>query len=206
MKNKKTLNSYYIKKMCFFLFFFSSFAFANPVTNLEKKLEYISSLKANFIQTSDDSDGQSSTKGLFLLKKPGKFYWKTEKNVHQTIISDGKTLWIYDQDLEQVLIKTLKSNVGVGPVLLLNGNINSLEKNYNVKQSDNTYTLIPKEQTLYRRIQIIFDNKGLLLHMRFEDNTGIWTNFNFRNVQVNQPLSNKIFIFVPPPHIDIIRE
>lgn len=46
-----------------------------------------------------------SSKGYMSLKKPKFFRWITTSPNNQEIISNGSKLWIYDGDLEQVIIK-----------------------------------------------------------------------------------------------------
>lgn len=178
----------------------------SPAESLNQILSSIHTLQAHFIQQSPDR-----AEGYFLLKKPGKFFWRTENPIHQDIISDGKQLWIYDKDLEQILIKSLKANVGVTPVMLLNGQPGSMEQNYRVRLSSDKqdsiqiYTLIPKKKTLYQAIQMLF-KKGILTQMRCEDNLDqsmLWT---FTQVKVNQPIDDQLFIFNPPANVDVLNE
>lgn len=204
----------------FFIFSSSAFASAttgsvDAATSLEKILANIQTLQANFSETiSSGHHVNQRLFGTFLLKKPGKFFWQTKRPIHQDIISDGKHLWIYDKDLEQILIKSLEKNVGTTPVLLLNGQINAKEgailKDYQVKMGTSNngnrlYTLIPKQKLLYHYIQMSF-NGNVLTHMRFEDNLGQFTDFTFTQVKLNKPMSNLPFVFTPPTGIDVINE
>lgn len=179
---------------------------ASPAESLNQMLSSIHTLQAHFVQQSPDR-----AEGYFLLKKPGKFFWRTLNPIHQDIISDGKQLWIYDKDLEQILVKSLKANVGVTPVMLLNGQQGSIDQNYRVRLSSDKpdfiqiYTLIPKKKTLYQAIQMKF-KKGILTQMRCEDNLDqsmLWT---FTDVKVNQPIEDKLFIFNPPADVDVLNE
>ncbi len=189
---------------------------SGAATSLETILANIQTIQANFsefILTGNHVNQRIS--GVFLLKKngksPGKFLWKTQQPIHQEIISDGSKVWIYDKDLEQVTITALKKNVGATPVLLLNGKKGQIAENYQVKlisEDTNrvrTYTLKPKHKTLYRFIQMTFEDLKLT-HMRFEDNLGQFTDFTFTHIKLNQPIADKLFIFTPPKNVDVIHE
>ena len=201
-----------------FIFLFPLSVLADDAaTSLENTLAHIQTLQANFsevILTGNHVNQRLS--GMFYLKKvgnmPGKFSWQTKTPIHQEIISDGKQLWIYDKDLEQVIMTSLKKNVGATPVLLLNGQKGNIAQNYQVKLTADTvsnrtrlYTLAPKEKTLYRFIQMSFEGDKLV-RMRFEDNLGQFTDFTFTNIRLNQPITDKIFIFKIPKNVDVIHE
>lgn len=201
---------------CFNIFFSVAFA-VDPATSLESTLAHIQTIQADFsevILTGDHVNQRLS--GVFYLKKvsgkPGKFVWKTKQPIHQEIISNGEKIWIYDKDLEQVTISSLKKNVGATPVLLLNGEKGDIAQHYVVTvapqdthPSTLVYTLAPKQKALYRFIQMSFEGEKLI-RMRFEDNLGQFTDFAFTHIRLNKPISDKPFIFIPPKNIDIIHE
>src|SRR5260364_175251 len=41
--------------------------------------------------------------GTFLFSRPGRFIWRYEQPYQQILQSDGKTFYIYDKDLNQVM-------------------------------------------------------------------------------------------------------
>jgi outer membrane lipoprotein carrier protein len=49
------------------------------------------------------------------------FAGSTARPYEQTIVADGKKLWLYDRDLEQVTVRALESGLGATPALLLSG-------------------------------------------------------------------------------------
>ncbi len=212
------LNSYKIFSFIFFLILinFNVCAIASenlsPSDSLENTLANIQTMQANFSETiTSGNQINQRLSGVFMLKRPGKFFWQTLKPIHQDIISDGQKLWIYDKDLEQIMVKSLEDNVGATPALLLNGKAGAIAKNYKVTKNNNsanklinTYTLTPKQKTLYNYIQISFEG-NTLTHMRFEDGLGQLTDFSFTQVKINAPLSDKSFIFTPPKGVDIVN-
>lgn len=191
-----------------FCFTKSGWAAEKPVVMLEKTLSHIQTMQADFSETVS-SGGQVNQKlsGTFVLQRPGKFFWKTTQPIHQEIISDGKKLWIYDKDLEQIMVRSLMDNVGATPALLLNGKGGTIARDYRVMadcRQDCIYTLIPKQKTLYRHIQISFKGE-MLTHMRFEDTFGQLTDFYFNHVKKNIPINANVFQFNPPKDVDIVN-
>lgn len=186
-----------------------TFGASSPAENLDNTLAQIHTMQASFSQTiASGSRVTERLSGQFFLKKPGKFFWQTLDPIHQDIISDGKIVWIYDKDLEQVLVKPLQQDVGAAPALLLNGQIKSVARVYNVafRQHNNQqiYTLKPKQKALYRYINMTFSD-GVLTHMRFEDALGQWIDFAFQQVKVNQSINEAVFNFTPPPGVDVLN-
>ncbi|MEK9942658.1 MAG: outer-membrane lipoprotein carrier protein LolA, partial [Gammaproteobacteria bacterium] len=54
--------------------------------------------KADFVQTVLDEDMNvlEQSVGVFVLSRPGQFLWSYGEPVTQSIVADGKRLWIYD--------------------------------------------------------------------------------------------------------------
>lgn len=84
--------------------------------NLVKQLSNIRSLTANFEQTTKVTNPKATQKkgltaqhmnqtfkGVMKVARPGKFYWETSSPSKQTIATTGKTVWIYDPDLQQAV-------------------------------------------------------------------------------------------------------
>ena len=74
---------------------------------LIRLLNGIGGMSAHFQQQVKNANGEEiqRTEGLMKLMRPGKFYWYTQIPFEQKITSDGKRMWIYDIDLEQVIIQ-----------------------------------------------------------------------------------------------------
>jgi outer membrane lipoprotein carrier protein len=111
----------------------SSTVFAAPVaaseqqatTSLVKQLSGIQSISSNFEQTTKVTNSSKAPKkqglsaqhmnqtfkGVMKVERPGKFYWETTSPAKQTIVTSGKTVWIYDPDLQQAVRQTLDEQV-----------------------------------------------------------------------------------------------
>ena len=62
-------------------------------------LRGIGTMKADFVQT--DRSGQS-IKGVMTLKRPGKIRFQYEKGVPMLVVSNGKSLYLVDYEVDQV--------------------------------------------------------------------------------------------------------
>ena len=198
----------------FFLFSISS-AKASPATDLSSLLNGVHTMQADFTQTVYDNHGKAiqTSDGKMALDRPGKFRWEVKKPIPQLIIANESRLWIYDADLEQVTIRTLKQAAGDTPALLLSHTGSSLDKDYTVNVINNQtpsalswFKLTPKNQdNMFETIQMGF-NKGEINQMRLTDHLGHTTSIQFKRAQTNIDLPATLFSFKAPKGVDVIDE
>lgn len=147
--------------------------------------------------------------GTMQVKRPGMFRWETTSPSKQLIVTSGKTVWIYDPDLEQAVRQTLDQQVANTPALLLSGQSSQIMKSYRVTQPDSKdsyFVLYPKGQDgVFESLSIRFANK-LPSQMILKDSIGQQTIINFNNVKLNPALNNSVFNFVPPKGTDVIDQ
>ncbi len=206
------------KSILVLLFFIASFPFlplsaANlQNTRLNEFFQRTQSFQADFDQTVRNSRGKilEQSHGNLILSRPDKFILDYQIPVEQQYISNGKTLWIYDVELEQVNIKPLDESLGDSPALLLSSN-NNLYKFYRIKnitmnKPDGLNWIELKamsEDMTFDRVQLAFKDH-ILMSMRMYDNFGQVTDLKFSNIIVNKPFSSHQFNFVPPADVDVI--
>jgi len=183
-------------------------------TELTTILSNIKTLKANFTQTVLDNYQKpvQISYGKMYLQRPGKFRWEVSKPIPQQIIANESKLWIYDPDLEQVTIRSLKSTGGDSPALFLSHTNITLEKEYTVThlqkpESDLLwFSLKPKKaDSMFASIQMGF-KQNQIKEMQLEDHIGHTTQIVFKNIQSNITIPASLFIFKPKPGIDVIDE
>ena len=86
----------------------ASAAMADGLKSLESFMKNAQAGKAEFTQsvTAPAKAGQEArtkvSSGTFEFQRPGKFKFNYTKPFEQLIVADGKTLWLYDVDLNQV--------------------------------------------------------------------------------------------------------
>ena len=192
--------------------------------NLVRQLSSVKSFTANFEQTKKvtqtgkvaEKKGLSAQhmnqtfKGVMKVERPGKFYWQTTSPAKQTIVTTGKTVWIYDPDLQQAVRQNLDDQVANTPALLLSGNTQQIQKAYRITQPDagkTYYTLYPKQKDgAFQSLTISFGAKNAPTLMILQDSLGQTTTVRFNNVVVNAAIPASTFNFVPPKGTDIIDQ
>jgi len=102
--------------------------------------ETLKSFSADFTQVVYDADSNpvQQSAGDVLLKRPGRFIWNYTTPSPQKIIADGKSVWLYDLELEQVTVSPLAEQGAGTPLALLMGE-KPLEQEFELKplgQSD----------------------------------------------------------------------
>ncbi|MDO6745652.1 outer membrane lipoprotein chaperone LolA [Gilvimarinus sp. 1_MG-2023] len=180
---------------------------ATDVEVLVGKLAQITSMSGQFEQVLLDETGETieSSRGQFVLQKPGRFYWLTTEPFEQELISDGETIWLYDPDLFQVTVREVSEAMDKSPAHLLSANAATLSKTYQVeRQGQNEFTLTPKEpQALFDTLVIGFDDNSVGL-IRLNDALGQSTVITLADTQLNQPVDASQFQFVVPQDVDVL--
>lgn len=196
----------------------SSLSWANlPAKSSEKQLfkllNPINSFSANFNQLLIDQKGQSlqTLSGVLHGQKPDKIFWSVLEPAAQTIVSNGSHLWLYDPDLEQVIIEPYTNNPEANPISLLLGDPNQLSENFKLLQQNNLagstlqFLLEPvKLNSLYTGITLEFKN-GILSAISFADNLGQTTTLVLTEFTLNPVFKDNFFTFEIPLGVDIVN-
>ncbi|PKL97122.1 MAG: outer membrane lipoprotein carrier protein LolA [Gammaproteobacteria bacterium HGW-Gammaproteobacteria-9] len=175
-------------------------------------LSQAETLTGRFSQLSLDGSGTQlqETSGELALKRPGQFRWHTDAPMEQLLVSNGKKVWLYDPDLEQVTIQELDQRLTHTPALLLSGDVSTISENFEVSHKEAgevvDFTLKPKaKDTLFDNLRLSFRN-GVINDMQLIDSVGQRTNILFMGVKMNQPLKADLFTFEIPEGADVISE
>ena len=204
---------HYIKHLLLFIIITGSLGIQakdNPsdTQQLGTLVEPITSLSAKFEQRTIDANGieMQRASGMFQIAQPSNLRWIVTDPMPQQVISDGQTLWLYDEDLEQVIVQPFKSNFDATPVLLFSGDLQQLSRTYHVSQiSERSFELNPKQNdSLFVSIQLHFD-KALPRLIILTDNLGQTTKITLADVSLNPVILADQFTFKIPDYIDVIR-
>ncbi len=132
----------------------------DPLKELLLLLEPIKGLSAKFTQDMMDAKGvlQQHNEGELQAQAPNHFYWETLEPFPQKIITDGKTLWVYDPDLEQVTIKPFSANYAKTPAMMFAGNSASIRDNFTVEKIAAKQAAAPVKQATAPKTMV---NKAL---------------------------------------------
>lgn len=201
-----------VKKSLFLSLLIPVLASADDVQNFRTFFQNTTSMRAKFHQTVVDNLGRKvqEVTGSMQLQRPGKFRWDYDKPYVQLIVGDGKKVWLFDPDLNQVTVRPLDKVLGSSPAALLAGN-KDIDKTFDLKsvgQQDqlNWIEALPKEkESGFERVMLGFKG-NTLSEMEMRDSFGQVTVIEFSGQQVNPKLDAKSFVFSPPKGADVLSE
>ncbi len=190
-------------------------ALSHSVSSASELLDFTANLRsfsASFTQTVYDSDSvplQESSGNVELLR-PGKFRWTYTDPAPQVIVADGATLWIYDEDIQQVTMQPQATTLGSAPIGLLSGQ-RSLQREFTITELGidkglQWFQLDPLVQdTDFNTVFLALDDNGLKA-MELRDNFEQATQIRFDNFRKNVALDDSSFLFTPPEGVDVVGE
>jgi len=178
------------------------------IQQLRDLLQPITSLSARFEQQITDGDGfeLQASEGLFQVSQPNRLRWVVETPMPQQIIADGLTLWIYDPDLEQVIIQPFNDDIAATPAILFSGDLDQLDDAYFVTQlGAGRFELKPEQGgSLFDSMTIAFDGSKPA-SIALTETLGQTTSIRFSQLELNPVLSGDLFVFQAPDGVDVIN-
>lgn len=166
--------------------------------------------QAEFRQVVVDEKGaelQVST-GEIAVSRPGRFRWSSNPPYNQLLVADGKELWRYDEDLEQVTVSALDNRLGKTPALLLSGDLSALDDGYSVEaRGDASFIITPRGDSgnLFESMEVAF-RAGKMVRMVMRDSLKQTTTIDYGKVRTNIALDGSLFSFKPPAGVDVFRD
>jgi len=188
---------------------------ASPVTALDTYLADVKTLRTEFRQVVTDADGRvvQQAKGLLVIKRPGRFRWELTPDGStspQLMVADGRNLWFYDRDLEQVSVKSAASALTATPASLLSGD-GKITEFFDVSADGkrdelNWVRVVPKRGDAdFRDARLGFRGTGTeLSRMVLRDKLGQTVTLDFATSERNASVSDAEVSFTPPPGADVI--
>jgi outer membrane lipoprotein carrier protein len=165
-----------------------------------------------FTQTVTDRNGRvvQKSNGEFMLARPGRFRWLVDKPYRQLVVGDGERVWIYDEDLKQVVVRRLGDALGSTPAALLAGR-EDVEKAFSWKELPSSggldwlaATPLAKDAA-FAEIRLGFDDRTLAA-LELTDGFGQKTVVRFGEMARNPQLPPDAFRFTPPQGADVIGD
>jgi len=201
-------------------------------TPLDRYLKNLKTLRVTFLQTVADAQGAEvgRSTGTLIVERPGKFRW----DIHpqsiapgagaatgtaaapaapagggQLMVCDGRNLWYFDRDLEQVTVRPVTAALSATPAMLLSGTVavrqHFTETLVGPRDGLNWVYVEPRStEADFKSALFGFDAKGTLERMILEDKLGQVVTIVFQDVEVNVPVPAKELTFTPPAGADVI--
>jgi len=177
---------------------------------LARFLDGVSSYQASFTQEQTDERGMKiqSSSGTMALSRPGKFRWQYAAPAQQLIVTDGVTLWLYDEDLKQVTVRPAAEALLGTPAALL-AQKKTLTETFAISDEGEVrgvrqLKLRPKSSDSDFQDVTLWLRNGEPQRMLFRDTLGGATDIIFKQIKVNARLDAKRFQFVPPAGVEVI--
>ncbi len=194
-------------------------AWAGGMESLEAFVKNAKSGRAEFTQTvtAPSKDGQPSrvktSTGTFEFQRPGKFKFDYQKPFAQTIVADGKTLWLYDADLNQVTQRAQAQALGATPAALIAAapNLRALQTDFTLEGEPARDGLewvkaTPKSKDgQLQSVLVGFQGEGLAA-LEILDSFGQRSVLKFSKVEVNPALGAGTFAFKAPAGADVLKQ
>ena len=190
---------------------------ANGLAQLKTFVEGMRSAQGEFTQRTVPVEraagaarsGVRMSSGRFVFARPGRFRWEVQRPDEQLIVSDGRQVWFYDRDLEQVTVRSLGDAMGSSPAAILFGS-DALEREFTLRDMGQREGLYWVEATPIRRdagferIAIgLRDNLPAAMEIR--DSFGQQTRLTFEAIRRDVQTDPSRFKFVPPAGVDVLR-
>ena len=126
----------------------------------------------------------------------------------QLLVCDGRNLWFFDRDLEQVTVKPVDAVLSATPAMLLSGAVD-VRKSFTVSDAGQRlgleWVLVEPNgaEADFRRALFGFDH-GDLKRMILEDKLDQTATIIFEKIERNGPVRPAEVSFTPPSGVDVI--
>ncbi len=184
---------------------------ADVTADFQSLLSGLQNMRGDFTQTVTNRNGKTQVStGSFAIQRPGKFRWNYHKPYEQLIVCDGKEIWLFDPDLDQVTVKSMDKGLDASPAALLSGD-NQISKRYTIKalparEGLNWVDATPKQKdSNFNRIRLGFSGNEIR-KMELEDYFNQTTRVDLKIQGVNGKVDAGLFQFTPPKGADIVRQ
>jgi outer membrane lipoprotein carrier protein len=187
-------------------------AVAQAQTPLDTYLSHLKTLRAEFAQTVTDGKGEQvqNAQGTLVIVRPGRFRWELtpQGGAPQLMVADGRNLWFYDRDLEQVSVKAATAALTATPAGLLSGD-GDIRELFTVvpagrKDGFDWVLVTPRQSDAdFREARLGF-GASELKRMVLKDKLGQTVRLEFFKSERNPPVAESEVQFTPPSGADVI--
>ncbi|MFH1368779.1 MAG: outer membrane lipoprotein carrier protein LolA [Elusimicrobiota bacterium] len=186
--------------------------FLLDMENSEKTLENVKFDYTQEISFPLTGEKQISN-GQVIFAKPSNIYIKQLKPLEQIIVSDGKKVWIYTPDYNQVITdnwkKWTKNSMIPDSLLNMKQNWTELKEKYSFAYADSEpdsriLLLTPKKKDIWK-IKFWVNSKTYIVNklILYAENISVaTTSYNYK---INTEIDKNIFKFKPPKGAEVLK-
>jgi outer membrane lipoprotein carrier protein len=173
-------------------------------------------MEAEFTQVNDVAalKTKKTSSGVILVKRPNKLRWETHRPDMSILVSDGIHFWFYtppfDEGEHGQVIERRSSEVQSRLAnALLSGSF-SIAREMKIKQeSPSKFSLTPRTGTAgtVKRAEIEIDPAlKIIQKVILEHRGGNRSEITLSKIILGKPIGDEIFVFIPPPNTDRVKE
>jgi outer membrane lipoprotein carrier protein len=179
---------------------------------VEARYNHTQSLKLDFSETyAGIKRPVEHDSGVLYLRKPGRMRWEYNSPVGKVYISDGKEVVFYTPDDQRAEKSKLKESEDMrAPLAFLLGKLD-FKKEFKSFQTrtegnDNWIVAEPKSENLaYSKVEFLATPEGEIRRVRVTGQDQSQLDLTFTNEQLNAPVAASLFIFHPPPGVQVVE-
>lgn len=187
------------------------------IDGIQNKYEEINSFHATFTQSSEVKalNKTQTAEGEVWFKKPGKMRWSFQTPNKDQIVSDGKTLWFYDEEEQQVIetpVAQVSETQSTTTLLSGLGNIKELFDASFAESKDMTSNgsylvdLVPRGEEEYNKVTISVDKNDMMVNTIYlYDPFGNLTTVKLAGIKTNGDVSDTLFTFNTPDGVEVVK-
>lgn len=164
-------------------------------------------------RTGEAAPRPKTSSGTFAFLRPDRFRFDYQRPFEQTIVADGKTLWLHDADLNQVTSRSQAQALGSTPAALVasSASLAKLSEAFEFKPEPDAEGLswvraTPKQRDgQLKNVRVGFA-QGQLAVLDMEDSFGQRSTLRFDGFKPNPGLTASGFAFKPPAGADVLKQ
>ena len=157
-------------------------------------------------------DITDSAEGQIYIKPPGRMRWEYETPEKQFYITDGKLLWVYRPDDNQVMMGNATTFFGEGNGGAFLSDITTIRKYFSIElisdDPEGYYELKLTPNTPSGNVQVVYLTVSKqtfnIFQVVTENGYGDETRLTFETPEFNQELPDELFTFSPPEGAEIV--
>ena len=178
---------------------------------IQKRNKDLSSLEADFIQvtTNEAFPEPIEQSGHLFAMRPKFLRWDFQVPMVQSYYTDGKSITVWNEQNNQVLISEEMSDANEAFDVLTD--FSNAQKKYNITMKEESelsyvFSVLPKETTAFEKLEITMDKKELwITNFVMESTETGRVSLSFSNIQRNGVTDTGLFSFEPPEGAEVIR-
>ncbi len=178
------------------------------VNDIQKKFSAINDLKGTFSQTSYLKDLEKTEKyaGTFYIKKPHAIMWEYKAPRDEKVFINNTDTWLYKKSRKQA-IKTRfsKETYSQVPIALLSS-LDDLKTDFDISHAEQGHLNLKPKKRMGTIREIIVETGSESFPVKSLsaiDQYGNIVMIEFGDIKINSGLEDSIFIFNPPPGVEV---